>query len=556
MEKKKYILSIFILLIGIFTLSLTKVEAATGTVTISSNKSQIVVGNYVTYTVKVSASKPLGVFQYHISYDSSMLSLESGESSGAPVFTGTEKSKTYTFKFKAKKSGTATVKFNVSGGYTFDQETLSLASKSKSVKIITQAQLEASYSKNNNLSKLGVEGYNLSPSFSSSVTSYTVNLPANTESIKVTGTKADSSASIEGLGTKNVEDGSNTIKIVVTAENGSTKTYTINAIVEELDPINVIVDDINYTFIRKAKLLEAPNSDFTSSTTKIGEHDVPTLFNEKANLTLVGLKDTEGNINLFIYENNTYTKYNQYTFDKITLHILDKEIANYEKIEEIELANTNIVFIPKEENNKITTYTLKNDKYNYFYALNLETGKENLYRFDKEENTVQRYEIVEEEPVIFDNEEQEMYQYIIIGLLAFIFLTYLILLINLLLKGTKKKEKKIKKELDIVQIKEEELSGEEQEIHEEIERIGTQELQLRDLQKNKDSKVSSLEKEKYKKDAEEELKRIKEEKTKDNNEVNEIINELFEDEDKTKEEKKKKRKSNSKGKNKKRNKKD
>ena len=550
MGKKKNILTIITLLICIFTLSITKVDAATGTVTISSNKSQIVVGNNVTYTIKVSATKPLGVFQYHISYDSSLLSLVSGESSGAPVFTGTEKSKTYTFTFKAKKAGTANVKFNVSGGYTFDQETLSLASKSKSVKIITQAQLEASYSKNNNLSKLAVEGYSLSPSFSSSVTSYTVNLPANTESIKVTGTKADSSASVEGLGTKTVEDGSNTIKIVVTAENGSTKTYTINAIVEELDPIIVTVDEQEYTVVRKAKLLEAPNTDYINSTTKINDHDVPTLFNEKANMTLVGLKDTNGNIKLFIYNNDTYTKYNQYTFEKVTLHILDKEVPNHEKIEEIDITDSNIISIPKDENIKITTYVLKNDKYYYFYAINLKNGKENIYRYDKEENTIQRHEFIEEEPVVIDNTDKETYQYIIIGLLAFIFLTYLIILFNLLLKGTKKKEKKVKKELEVVQIKDEELSKEEQEIHEEIERIGTQELQLRDLQKQKDAKVSSLEKEKYKKDAEEELNRIKEENTKDNSEVNDIVNELFT------EEKEQKKKTKTKGTKKKKNKKD
>ena len=44
MGKKKNILTIITLLICIFTLSITKVDAATGTVTISSNKSQIVVG--------------------------------------------------------------------------------------------------------------------------------------------------------------------------------------------------------------------------------------------------------------------------------------------------------------------------------------------------------------------------------------------------------------------------------------------------------------------------------------------------------------------------------
>lgn len=552
MGKRKNILSIFILLIGIFTISITKVDAATGSISITTNKSTVVVGDSVKFTVTVNSPKNMAALQYDISYNSAMLNLTSGNSSDAPVFSGDGiKKKTYTFTFKAKKSGTAALTFNAVGATMVGEEEIKFTSKSKSVKIITQEQLEASYSKNNNLSKLGVEGYTLSPSFSPSITSYTVNLPANTETIKVTGTKADSSASVEGLGTKSVEDGSNTIKIVVTAENGSTKTYTINAIVEELDPINVTVDDKEYTVVRKAKLLEAPSSDFIASTTKLNDHDIPTLFNEKANMTLVGLKDSEGNINLFIYKNNTYTKYNQYTFDKVTLHILDKEITDYVKKEDIELINTNIVSIPKTDNNKITTYILKDDKYNYFYAINLENGKENIYRFDKEENTVQRHKFVEEQPIVVTEEDKTTYQYIIIGLLAFIFLTYLIILINLLTKGNKKKVKDNKKELEVVQIKEEELSVEEQEIHEEIERIGTQELQLRDLQKNKDAKVSSLEKEKYKKEAEEELNRINQENTKDNTELNELVNELFDNETEEK-----KTKTKPKGKKKKKNKKD
>ena len=43
MGKRKNILSIFILLIGIFTISITKVDAATGSISITTNKSTVVV---------------------------------------------------------------------------------------------------------------------------------------------------------------------------------------------------------------------------------------------------------------------------------------------------------------------------------------------------------------------------------------------------------------------------------------------------------------------------------------------------------------------------------
>lgn len=440
----KKILSTFVLLISLFTFPTIKAEAATGTITISSNKSQVVVGNTVTFTVTVTApkNKKLGVFQYELSYDKNYLSLTSGEPSDAPVFTGSETSKTYTFKFKTKKSGSPTVKFNISGGYTFDQEKITFSSPSKSIKIITQAQLEASYSKNNNLSSLGVTGYTLSPKFSSNVTTYTVNLPANTEQITITGKKADTSASVDGLGTKTVVDGTNTIKIKVTAENGSTKTYTINAIVEELNPINITLNEIEYSVIRKAKLLESPNSNFIESTTIINNEEVPALFNEKANMILVGLKNIEGNIELYIYNNiqDSYTKYNQYTFDNSTIHILDKEIINFVSKEQLTI-----------DEKIVNVYSIKKSSpYYYFYGINLDNGIESIYRYEKDENTIQKYieekEEVIEEPITETKSNDDLYKYIILSLLSFIFLTYIIILFNLILGKKNKKENKHNKE--------------------------------------------------------------------------------------------------------------
>ena len=79
MGKIKKILATFVILISIFTFSCIKADAATGTVTMTSNKSKVVVGNSVTFTVTISSSKPIGVFQYSLSYDSSMLNLTSGD---------------------------------------------------------------------------------------------------------------------------------------------------------------------------------------------------------------------------------------------------------------------------------------------------------------------------------------------------------------------------------------------------------------------------------------------------------------------------------------------
>ena len=46
---------------------------------------------------------------------------------------------------------------------------------------------------------------------------------------------------------------------------------------------------------------------YTESTVKINEEDVPAYFNEQANITLVGLKNSVGETKLYIYDNGKYT---------------------------------------------------------------------------------------------------------------------------------------------------------------------------------------------------------------------------------------------------------
>ncbi len=495
-------------------ISANKVEAASGTISISANKSQVVVGNSVSFTVNVKYSGGMSALQYNISYDSSMLSLTSGSSSDA-VGLNNVKNKSYTFTFRAKKSGSATFKFNAKGSTWSGDSEINFSTASKSVKIITQEQLEASYSKNNNLSSLAVEGATLSPSFTSSVTSYTVNLPPNTETIKITGKKADSTASVSGLGEHSVEDGKNTIKVVVTAQNGASKTYTITALVEELDPINVSVNDEEYTIVRKEKLLASPSTEFKKTTIKIADDEVPALLNEKAQIFLIGLKDKDGNITLFVYDEktNSYKKYNQYNFKNITLYINDKNL-------EIAEAKKEITYDEKT----ITAYTIKNDDYYYFYATNLETGKENLYRYDALENTVQRAIVNTRGEVatlpIEEEEEKDytkLYQYCIIGLVAFIFLTYLIMMI----RAIRRKSKRGKNNVIVI----------------EEDKDDTKEM----VSEDESHKITASEKEKLLKETEEELNRINNESIDEESEMINSINELFSTESDTKKKKAKKK---------------
>lgn len=81
-------------------------------------------------------------------------------------------------------------------------------------------------SSNANLINLGIRPHDFS-GFRSGTTSYSVTVPADTESVEVYAEAQDSNATISGTGTVNLQEGENTINVVVTAEDGTTKTYTI-----------------------------------------------------------------------------------------------------------------------------------------------------------------------------------------------------------------------------------------------------------------------------------------------------------------------------------------
>lgn len=85
-------------------------------------------------------------------------------------------------------------------------------------------------SSNNDLSGITVDGFLLSPVFSADKTQYLVWLPYETESITVSGTAADSKASVTVEGGANLVAGQdNEIKVICTAEDGTQKVYTVIA---------------------------------------------------------------------------------------------------------------------------------------------------------------------------------------------------------------------------------------------------------------------------------------------------------------------------------------
>ena len=329
------------------------------------------VGNSVIITVK--SSSIAGTYKL----TSSNGSVLSGGTNKASISSYGE-STTYTFK--ANSAGTATITVSPIDMATSSEEEFT---KSSSITVTVKNKQVIVLSSDSSLSSLGVENATLSPEFTSGNKEYSVSLEPDTTSINILATANHGGASISGAGTREVTDGDNRLEIIVTAENGTTSTYIINANVKEYDPIEVKTDNQSYTVVRKKTSLTPPNN-YQETTVKINDIEVPAFHSDVTGYTLVALKDSEGNQNFYVYENNKYTLYKEYGFHGITLYpmeLKEKDIPlNYKK--------TTISYNDSE----IVAYKIKkSSKYALIYGMNVETGIKNIYMYDAKEDTIQIY---------------------------------------------------------------------------------------------------------------------------------------------------------------------
>lgn len=445
MKKIKVILiSLFCLLVIPKT-----VFAASGKINVSGT-STVVVGNNVTVTVTLSSSTLIGSWEMSLNYDKNYLQLRSAtsESNGIRMAASTAtgvKSKSYTFTFKTLKKGSTSVSVGGYLAYAYaDLSEISLSSNSKKINIITQAELEASYSKNNNLASLGVEGFTLTPEFNANTLEYSVTVPEDTKNVNITGTVQDKKASITGVGVQQVNQGNNKFLVTVKAENGSEKTYTINVDVKDENPIEVTVGDKKYTVVKIKENLPIASL-YNEYSIKINEFDIPAYKNDYTGLVLVGLKDTDGNISLFIYddENNSYKEYNELKSSQITIYPLKPE----ENIEGYKKGNVKIQDIDVEG-----FYLNEDSDFFVIYGVNVETGDKGFYMYDKKMQTLIKYN---DELSCLLSEKIKLYTYIIIGFISLSVVMLIIIIVLVCKKGKKKKRGKDKEKVVEEKIKKE-----------------------------------------------------------------------------------------------------
>ena len=229
MKKKFKILGILFLTIFFIIIYKSNVKAASASV--SANKTSITLGETVTITTTINGA----------SWD---ISLSGAVTQGYADTTDDAENgtKTYTASFTPSSAGKYTV--SLSGNVTdsndsrvsvSDQVTINVSQASSGGSSSSSGSTAGSSttsepeeeSSNANLSNLGIRPNDFS-GFKPGTTTYNATVPEDVETVEVYATAQDSGATISGTGNQTLAYGENALNVVVTAEDGTIKTYTIN----------------------------------------------------------------------------------------------------------------------------------------------------------------------------------------------------------------------------------------------------------------------------------------------------------------------------------------
>jgi hypothetical protein len=151
-----------------------------------------------------------------------------GAGSGAPI-TGTKKLFSMTFILRSDIPAGETIRIQA-----VDLATSDGASDDEPADTAFSVTVLPPLATNNNLGTLTVGNARISPDFSPAVLSYTTTVPFSVSRLTVTAAAQDSKATVS-LNNPALAVGTTTIRITVTAENRSTRTYTIQ-VTRQQDP--------------------------------------------------------------------------------------------------------------------------------------------------------------------------------------------------------------------------------------------------------------------------------------------------------------------------------
>ena len=230
----KNLKKIFIICTVVFALLLCMTQSVfAASISVTAGQSSVKVGNTVAFTITVPPNTQAWTYQVawsdnltYVSGDTEPMGFEGNSTRNQLIF---------------KANGEGTGKVWIAGGsYSIDRQPYD-ASGSATVSIVSASQPSQGYdhgdfdddpptpskSSNNALASLTVSAGELAPAFDPTITDYTLSLPLRTNQITFTATPSDSKATVQGDGEVALRGGENKVAVVVTAEDGSAKTYNI-----------------------------------------------------------------------------------------------------------------------------------------------------------------------------------------------------------------------------------------------------------------------------------------------------------------------------------------
>ena len=111
------------------------------------------------------------------------------------------------------------------------------------------------------LGALSLSGITLDPAFDAATLAYTADVAGDVASTTVTATAAHASADVDGQGRVDLTEGANLIQVTVTAEDGSTMTYTVNvarAVVETVVETVTVPGPTRTKTVTETVIVEVP----------------------------------------------------------------------------------------------------------------------------------------------------------------------------------------------------------------------------------------------------------------------------------------------------------
>lgn len=241
-------------------------------------------------------------------------------------------------------------------------------------------------SSDNALSSLVVSKGTLDPIFESGTTEYKIALGADVTAFTIEATPNDAKASVSGTGEQSVKPGDNKLEVIVTAENGSTKTYVINAYVDEKPTSFIKMNGKDYGVVPNVDNVPLPTG-FEKTTLMVDGKEIPVWKNSITNVTLVYLLNEKSDKDFYIFENNQAVS----IYKPIAL--LGYNLAIIDVPSDLQ-TRKGFVFAEVEiDGHKLPGWTFENESflnYSLIYVMN-EKGEKVYFQYEKTSNTLQPY---------------------------------------------------------------------------------------------------------------------------------------------------------------------